>query len=141
MQHFGSFCDSRLLISVQKITYITCIHVILFICSSRPQEGHDPGPSDNQSDTPDLAIVKIEKVGEDETGGLLLQVDSGQGDAASHMQRLGQFSVEEEQEYDESDLTGDWSQEDMSNEGSSHMEDPTGGGAMYMGPTSGRCLF
>ena len=109
--------------------------------SSRPQEGHDPGPSDNQSDTPDLAIVKIEKVGEDGTGGLLLQVDSGQGDAASQMQRLGQFSVEEEQEYDESDLTGDWSQEDMSNEGSSHLEDPTGGGAMYMGPTSGRCLF
>jgi hypothetical protein len=29
----------------------------------------------------------------------------------------------------------------MSNEGSSHLEDPTGGGAMYMGPTSGRCLF
>jgi hypothetical protein len=53
------------------------------------QEGHDPGPSDNQLDTPDLAIVKIEKVGEDGTGGLLLQVDSGQGDAASQMQRLG----------------------------------------------------
>ena len=109
--------------------------------SSRPQEGHDPGPSDNQSDTPDLAIVKIEKVGEDGTGGLLLQVDSGQGDAASQMQRLGQFSVEEEQEYDESDLTGDWSQEDMSNEGSSHLEDPTGGGAMYMGPTSDSCKY
>ncbi|XP_052064820.1 zinc finger and BTB domain-containing protein 17-like isoform X9 [Mytilus californianus] len=102
--------------------------------SSRPPEGHDPGPEGND-DTPDLAIVKIEKVGEDETGGLLLQVDSGQGDAAH---RHGQLSMEEEQEYDESDLTGDWSQEDISNEGSfqsSHMDDPTG--AMYMGPTSG----
>ncbi|XP_052064814.1 zinc finger protein 768-like isoform X4 [Mytilus californianus] len=101
--------------------------------SSRPPEGHDPGPEGND-DTPDLAIVKIEKVGEDETGGLLLQVDSGQGDAAH---RHGQLSMEEEQEYDESDLTGDWSQEDISNEGSfqsSHMDDPTG--AMYMGPTS-----
>ncbi|CAG2225888.1 unnamed protein product [Mytilus edulis] len=101
--------------------------------SSRPQEGHDPGPEGND-DIPDLAIVKIEKVGEDETGGLLLQVDSGQGDAAH---RHGQLSMEEEQEYDESDLTGDWSQEDISNEGSfqsSHMDDPTG--AMYMGPTS-----
>ncbi|XP_052064822.1 uncharacterized protein LOC127704711 isoform X11 [Mytilus californianus] len=103
--------------------------------SSRPPEGHDPGPEGND-DTPDLAIVKIEKVGEDETGGLLLQVDSGQGDAAH---RHGQLSMEEEQEYDESDLTGDWSQEDISNEGSfqsSHMDDPTG--AMYMGPTSER---
>ncbi|XP_063400859.1 uncharacterized protein LOC134685251 isoform X10 [Mytilus trossulus] len=102
--------------------------------SSRPQEGHDPGPEGND-DIPDLAIVKIEKVGEDETGGLLLQVDSGQGDGAH---RHGQLSMEEEQEYDESDLTGDWSQEDISNEGSfqsSHMDDPTG--AMYMGPTSG----
>ncbi|XP_063400866.1 uncharacterized protein LOC134685251 isoform X17 [Mytilus trossulus] len=101
--------------------------------SSRPQEGHDPGPEGND-DIPDLAIVKIEKVGEDETGGLLLQVDSGQGDGAH---RHGQLSMEEEQEYDESDLTGDWSQEDISNEGSfqsSHMDDPTG--AMYMGPTS-----
>ena len=88
-----------------------------------------------------MAIVKIEKVGEDETGGLLLQVDSGQGDGANQMHRMGH--LEEEQEYDESDLTGEWSQEDISNEGSLHQEgDQSGsGGAMYMGPTSGRCLF
>lgn len=116
-------------------SFVMCGYIFF---SSRPQEGHDPGPEGND-DIPDLAIVKIEKVGEDETGGLLLQVDSGQGDAAH---RHGQLSMEEEQEYDESDLTGDWSQEDISNEGSfqsSHMDDPTG--AMYMGPTSGRFLY
>ena len=63
-----------------------------------------------------------------------MQVDQGHGDG----QRLGQFAGDDEQEYDESDLTGDWSQEDLSNEGSMLQGDQAAGGAMYMGPTSGK---
>lgn len=66
-----------------------------------------------------------------------MQVDQGHGDG----QRLGQFTGDDEQEYDESDLTGEWSQEDLSNEGSMLQGDPSGSGAMYMGPTSGRDLL
>lgn len=103
----------------------------LFIYSSRPPEGHDPGPSESSQDMTDLAIVKIEKV-EDDTGGLLMQVDNGQGDGQRH------YSVED---YDDSDLTGDFSQDDMSNEASLLQGDPSGAGAMYMGPTSGKHLY
>lgn len=87
--------------------------------------------------TPDLSIVKIESANNsnmDDTGGLDMYVDMPDQSMISHMQG------DEEVPDDHSDYehpSGDWGQEDMSNEGSNISGDQS----MYMGNMKGRLLL
>lgn len=66
----------------------------------------------------------------------MLQVDSGQSEG-----RFVEFSTGDEHDNEESDLTGDWGPEDMSNEGSMFQGDQALGGPMFMGPSSGKAYY
>lgn len=89
--------------------------------------------------TPDLSIVKIEsRNAEIDTGGLDMYVDMPEH-GVMQLHRRSDDDQGEHSDIEYEEPSGDWSREDMSNEGSNISGDQNN--SWYVGTFKGRCHF